>query len=204
MAYLEYGIVGRKDGFTIYNHMKSFNEWQDIGNPDIYAIFYPEISSGMKAFDEWRNGDVVIVEASEHTRYSIEVNYRTKPDEVLENMAKIVLGYVSASMKAHNYAIKHVYTEKPVRILVSSRNWDDGEWVGIVMWNSQHHCYVVAKGFYNKDRRTVSIQSHEKCAGDSAADISKHIYNVMHSLKGEKDKQQPKLKPVPLKRGPKQ
>lgn len=187
--------------------MKNFKEWKDdpVRDAVVCAVFYPEPpSDGLKDLDEWREGDVVIVEAAEHTRYSVEINYRTKTDEVLENMAKIVLGYVSAAMKAHNYAVKHVYTEKPIRILVSSRNWDDGEWVGLVMWNPEHKSYVVAKGFYNKDRRTVSVQSHEKIPGDNAAEISKHIYNVMHSLKGKEDRKQMKLKPVPLKRGPKQ
>lgn len=147
--------------------------------------------------------DDTITEAAEASRYSIEINYRTTPDETLEAFAKLALGYVSAGLKQHDFHVKHVYTEKPIRILVSSRNWDDGEWVVLVSWNPQHKCFIVSKGFYNKDRKTVSIQSSQKCTGESAAEITKQVYNMMHSLKGQKDRHLEKLKPVPLKRGPK-
>ncbi len=144
-----------------------------------------------------------LTESADSTRYSVEINYRTTADEALEAYAKISLGYVSAGIKQHNFHVKHVYTEKPVRILVSSRNWDDGEWVVVVSWNPEHKCFICSKGFYNKDRRTVSVQSSEKCEHDNAAEITKHIYNLMHDLKGKPDRHQEKLKPVPLKRGPK-
>lgn len=147
--------------------------------------------------------DGSLKESSDSTRYSVEVNYRTTPDQALDNFAKIALGYVSAGIKKHNFHVKHVFTEKPVRILVSSRNWDDGEWAVIVSWNPNEKCFMVSKGFYNKDRRTVSLQKTEKCSGDNAADITKQVYNMMHDLKGKPDRQRDKLKPVPLKRGPK-
>lgn len=147
--------------------------------------------------------DDTVTEAAEASRYSIEINYRTTVDEVDEAFAKLALGYVSAGLKQHDFHVKHVYTEKPIRILVSSRNWDDGEWVVLVSWNPQHKCFVVSKGFYNKDRKTVSVQSSEKCKGDNAAEITKQVYNMMHSLKGKKDRHLEKLKPAPLKRGPK-
>jgi hypothetical protein len=149
--------------------------------------------------------EAVIEEATTATRYSIEVNYRSKIKEVAESFAKIALGYVSAAMKGHDYHVKHVYDETPIRILVSSRNWDDGEWVGVVTFNSDHEggCFVISKGYYNKNRRTVSVQSNSKCKGDSAADIAKELHNMMHSLKGKPGRHQDKLKPVPLKRGPK-
>ncbi len=143
-----------------------------------------------------------LVETADSTRYSVEVNFRTTPEEALEAYAKIALGYVSAGIKQHNYHVKHVYTEKPVRILVSSRNWDDGEWVVLVSWNPEHKCFILSRGFYNKDRRTVSVQHSEKC-GDTAFEITKQVYNLMHHLKDKKDRHQEKLKPVPLKRGPK-
>ena len=149
------------------------------------------------------NVDGAISETVSTTRYSIEVNYRTTPDEALEAFAKLALGYVSAGLKQHNFHVKHVYTEKPLRVLVSSRNWDDGEWVGLVSWNPEHKCFIISKGFYNKDRKTVSIQSSEKCKGDNAAEITKHVYNMMHGLKGKPDRHVEKFKPVPLKRGPK-
>lgn len=146
-----------------------------------------------------------LLESSDNTRYSVEVNYRTKPDEVLESFAKIALGYISAGIKQHNFHVKHVFADKPLRILVSSRNWDDGEWSIVVSWNDEHRCFVISKGFYNKDRKTVSVQSSEKCKGENAADITKQVYNMLHDLKGKPDdtKRRLKLKPVPLKRGPK-
>lgn len=144
-------------------------------------------------------------EATTATRYSIEINYRSTIKEVLEGFAKICLGYVSAALKQNNYHVKQVYDEKPLRLMVSSRNWDDGEWVGIVTFNPDHDggCFVVSKGFYNKDRRTVSVQSSHKCEGDSASEIAKDLRNIMHDLKGKADRHQEKLKGVPLKRGPK-
>lgn len=144
-----------------------------------------------------------LTEATDSTRYSVEVNYRTTPDEALDAYAKIALGYVSAGIKQHNFHVKHVYTEKPIRIMVSSRNWDDGEWVVLVTWNPEHKCFVISKGFYNKDRHTVSVQSSEKTEGENAAEITKQVYNMLHDLKGKPDRHLEKLKPVPMKRGPK-
>lgn len=145
------------------------------------------------------------LEATTSTRYSVEVNFRTHIDEILENFAKICLGYVSAALKQNNFHVKHVYENKPVRILVSSRNWDDGEWIGCVSFNPHHEggSFIVSKGFFNKDRNTVSIQSSHKCSGNSAADVTKEIRNVMHSLRNVPDRHIEKLKPVNLKRGPK-
>ena len=50
---------------------------------------------------------------------------------------------------------------------------------------------------------TISIVKSEKCNGNSASEISKELINIMHNLKSQPDKHQDKLKPVPLKRGPK-
>jgi hypothetical protein len=155
----------------------------------------------MRTFEKWVFAQ--LNESASSSRYSVEVNYRTKSDEAMESFAKIALGYVSATMKGHNYHVKHVFNEKPLRILISSRNWDDGEWVGIASWNPEHDCFVISKGFYNKDRKTVSIQDSKKCSGDSAASISKELVNYMHNLKKKPDRHQEKLKKVPLKRGPK-
>ncbi len=182
--------------------MIDFEEWRDAETDDaVLAIIRPEVEkkSGLTTFEEWQNLD----EGTSHTRYSVEVNYRTTAEEAMESFAKIALGYVSAAMKNYNYHVKHVYTEKPVRILVSTRNWDNGEWVGVVSWNQKEKCFVVSKGFYNKDRRSVSIQHSEKCKGEDASEITKHLQNLMHSFKGQKDRWEPKWKAVPLKRGPK-
>jgi hypothetical protein len=174
----------------------------------------------MKSYHEWKHqqslNQVVdttslkewfcqLNEASTAARYSVEVNFRTQIKETLESYAKICLGYVSAAMKQSGYHIKHVYDQKPIRILVSSRNWDDGEWVGIVYFHPEHDggCFIICKGFYNRDSKTVSMQSRTKCKGDSAAEITTELRNLMHSLKSQKDRHQEKLKGVPLKRGPK-
>jgi hypothetical protein len=138
-----------------------------------------------------------------NTRYSVEVNFRTKTDEVLKQAAKITLGYVSAALKKTNYHVKQVFEEDPLRILISSRNWDNGEWVGLVSWNPQHNCYVISKGFYNKDRKSVSIQSTKKCEAENASEIFAQVKNMMHELKDKPDRKVQQLKKVPLKRGPK-
>lgn len=155
----------------------------------------------MKTFEQWTFQQ--LNESASTNRYSVEINYRTNAKEVLEGFAKLALGFVSAVLKNHDYHVKQVFDAKPIRILISTRNWDDGEWAGIVTWNDEHRCFVVSKGFYNKDRNTVSIQKSEKCSGDSAAEIAKHLMNYMHNLQDKPDRSGPKLNPVPLKRGPK-
>ena len=151
------------------------------------------------------NVNPLLNEATTSARYSVEVNFRTKVKEVMEGYAKICLGYVSAGMKQSGYHIKHVYDEKPLRILVSNRNWDDGEWVGLVYFHPEHEggSFIMAKGFYNKNVKSVSMQSRQKCQGDSPAEITKELRNLMHHLKTKPDKHVEKLKGVPLKRGPK-
>lgn len=144
-----------------------------------------------------------LVEGTEASRYAVEVNYRTSMKDAEEGFAKICLGYISAAMKAAGYHVKMVFTEKPMRIMVSSRNWDDGEWVGMVTYNRDLNVFIISRGFYNKERRTVSVQTSCKAKGDTAADVADELRNTMHSLKNTPDKHQEKLKPVPLKRGPK-
>lgn len=162
----------------------------------------------LKEFDAEKSivdSQKLIVEANTSSRYSIEVNYRTSIDETLNGFAKICLGYVSAALKQNGYHIKYVYDEKPVRIIVSTRNWDDGEWTAMIHFHPEHEggSFIISKGFYNKDAKTVAVQSSKKCSGDSAADIAKELRNMMHDLKNKPDRHQPKLKSGPLKRGPK-
>lgn len=154
----------------------------------------------MENFIQWLSSEPL---AEADTRYSVEVNYRTRIDEVLANYAKICLGYASAGLKKLNFHVKQVFEEHPYRILVSSRNWDDGEWVGVVSWNPEHKSYILSKGFFNKDRRTVSIQSSKSCHADSASQIVQEVRNMMHHLKDEPDRHVEKMKKVPLKTGPK-
>jgi hypothetical protein len=197
--------------------MKDFQNWRKEKNLDEYTehtvsqdhflricqeYFSASICGSMKTYHEHRHEN--LIESVETSRYAIEVNYRTNKKEALEGFAKICLGYVSAALKKYGYHTKHVFTEKPLRLLVSSRNWDNGEWIGMVTWNHERNCFVLSKGFYNKDRKTVSIQSSKECTADTAADITKELHNTMHHLKGQPDRNIPNLRPVPLKRGPKQ
>jgi len=144
----------------------------------------------------------IFVESSQTSRYSINVDYRTNKEDVMEAFAKLVLGYVSAGLKKMGLHTKHVFEEKPLRLLVSSRNWDDGEWTGVISWSDREKCFLISKGFYNKERKTISVQSTKKCA-DNASEIAKEVKNMMHHLKDQPDRHQEKLKPVNLKRGPK-
>ena len=164
---------------------------------DIAAI----IGEGLYRADQ----EIVISESTTSTRYSIEINFRSKIKEVLDAYAKIVLGYVSAALKQNGYHIKQVFEETPIRIVISSRNWDNGEWVGLVHWHPDHAggSFMISKGFFNKERKTASIQTTKKADGDSPADIAKEMRNLMHDLKGKPDRHLPSLKPVPLKTGPK-
>jgi hypothetical protein len=154
----------------------------------------------MQTFFNWLKNETV---SESDTRYSVEVNFRTRTEEVLKHAAKITLGYASAALKKSHFHVKQVFEEEPLRILISSRNWDDGEWVGVVSWNMEQKCYVISKGFYNKDRKSVSIQSSKHCDAENASEIVTHVKNMMHDLKDKPDRHLEKLKKVPLKRGPK-
>jgi hypothetical protein len=163
----------------------------------------------MKNFSEYREenkaseGMKNLNEVSSAGRYSVEVNYRTSTEEVLDNFAKICLGFVSAAMKNLGFHIRHVYEQRPFRILISTRNWDDGEWIGVVSWHSGKHCFVLSKGFFNKDRKTVAIQSSHQAKGTEASEIVKEIRTLMNEVKNLPDRHIDKMKPVPMKRGPK-
>lgn len=136
-------------------------------------------------------------------RYSIQVNYRSKIQEVIDSFAKLSLGYASAAMKKNDFHVKHVFDEKPFRIFVSSRKWDNGEWVALASWNDDKKCFVIAKGFYKKENNSVAIQGVEKCSGETPADIAKDLKNLLHDLKDKPDRYQTELKGLNLKTGPK-
>jgi hypothetical protein len=139
------------------------------------------------------------------SRYSVEVNYKTKTKDILNGFAKISLAHISAALKQSGYHVKRIIEQEPFRVLVSSRNWDDGEWVGMVSFNPNINggCFIISKGFYNKDKKTISIQSSEKCKHDNASDIVKELRSLMESLKNKKSQYKEKLNPVKLKTGPK-
>jgi hypothetical protein len=160
----------------------------------------------MESFIGWlirRAGEAPLEESN--TRYSVEINFRTKIKEVLEHYAKICLGYVSAALKHADYHVKQVFDDNVIRLLVSSRNWDDGEHVVVVSWNPHHQAFFITKGNYNKMHKNVTFPkgSSEKCDTDSANEIAQKVKNLMHHLKDVPDKHLEKLKKVPLKTGPK-
>lgn len=135
-------------------------------------------------------------------RYSVEVNYRTTASEVKEGFAKLLLGYVSAALKERGYHAKKIFNQMPYRIIVSSHNWVDGEWVLIVSYNSNMDCFILSKGFFNKDRETVTVQSNEKCAGHSASEIFKNVFNRMDGIRNDPPHHIGGLKGVKNKTGP--
>lgn len=140
-----------------------------------------------------------------NSRYSVGVDFTTNIKDVLNGFVKISLGYVSAAMKKAGYHVKIVFDQEPMRVLVSSRNWDDGEWVGIVSYNPnmEKGCFIISQGFYNKDKKTVSVQKSEKCIEDKPSEITKQLKKLMEELKNKKYNHKEKLKPIKLKRGPK-
>ena len=144
-------------------------------------------------------------EATTASRFAIDVNYRTQTNEVAKNFAKIALGYVSAALKQNGFHTKHVWDVEPVRLLVSSRNWDDGEWIVEVHFHPDYEggSFVICKGFYNKDRKTASIIHQKKSNGTSAAAIATEVRGLMNDLQGQQDRHLEKLRPVKLKTGPK-
>jgi hypothetical protein len=153
----------------------------------------------MKNFKEWK----IFNEYADASRYSVDVNFKTKPEEVLEAYSKISLGYVSSAIKKLGYHTKHVYTEKPIRLLVSLDKWEDGEWIVIVSWEENNKCFALSTGFYNKMRQTVSIKETSKCKGTDASEVYKELFNKLNELKNEPSKKSMALNPAKKKRGPK-
>lgn len=140
------------------------------------------------------------------TRYSIEVNYRTSFEEVLDHFVKLALGYMMAALKQHGYHVKHVYSAKPFRILVSTRQWEDREWVGVVNYDYQHRCFVFHKGVFDKMRQTAKVAAEgasDRLSGTSASDVVRDLRQRMEALKGEPLRDGERLNPAPGKRGPK-
>jgi hypothetical protein len=156
----------------------------------------------MNKFSDWLN-NMKLSEGT--TRYSIEVNFRTKLPEALEGYAKIALGFVSAALKKADFHVKQVFDDGLIRILVSTRNWDDGEWVVVLSWNPHHKAFVMTPGYYNKLNKSVSFKKDAPTVlqSDSPSELTKLVKDAMEKLKDVPDRHIEKLKKVPLKRGPK-
>lgn len=148
-------------------------------------------------FNEW------MILAEQTTRYSIDMNYRTSIPEIIDGYAKLLLGYLSAALKSQNYHIKLVLDAKPMRITISTRNWDDGERAAVISFHEPSKKFIFSKGFYNKTSRTVALdQSHKTLQGTSAAELMKEIIPLIHQTEKE-EPQPPKLNPIRHKTGPK-
>lgn len=155
-------------------------------------------------FVEYYNKKVSLLnEAVESSRYAVEINYKTTMDEADFGFAKIALGYVSAALKKMGYHVKLVFSEKPLRVIVSSRNWDDGEWVGMITYNTALHCFVLSKGTYNRMKKSVNVTQADKIVGElSAIKMAEKLKEKMDSLKGLPCKKSIDIN-INLKRGPK-
>lgn len=145
----------------------------------------------------------LIREAVETSRYAVDVNYKTTMDDVNFGFAKIALGYVSAALKRMGYHVKLVFTEKPLRVIVSSRNWDDGEWVGMICYNAQLGYFILSKGHYNRMKKSVNVVQSEKIDGKpSGSDLAVKLKEKMASVENLPPKKNLDIR-INLKRGPK-
>lgn len=136
----------------------------------------------MNDFKSWK----ILNEYADTSRYSIEVNFKTNPEEVLEAYAKISLGYVSSAIKKLGYHTKHVYTENPIRLMVSIDKWEEGEKIVIVSWDKSNKCFALSNGLYNKTKKTVSIKKVAKCQGKDASEIYSEVFKKLQEIKKEK------------------
>jgi len=142
-------------------------------------------------------------EKVEAARYAVHVDFRTTMDEANFGFAKIALGYVSSALKKMGYHVKLVFTEKPLRVIVSTRNWDDGEWVGVISYNSSLNTFVLSKGYFNKSDKTVTLKkSVDMQKPYSGQNMSEKLKSLMDFLKKEPTAKKPEIV-VNLKRGPK-
>lgn len=145
----------------------------------------------------------IINEAVETSRYAVDVNYRTTMEEANHGFAKIALGYVSAALKKMNFHVKLVFSDTPIRIIISSRNWDDNEWVGMISYNSKLGFFVLSKGYYNRSKKTVTVMSSSKIDGPvNASNMTEKMKKAMDDLKEAPPRKNSEIQ-MNLKRGPK-
>lgn len=193
--------------------MKNFNEFKKENLQNLFENVREIIQKELPDFTEicknyiseaLNDKNNILLEEIEHTRYSVEINYRTKKEDVLSGFAKIALGYVSAALKKEGYHVKLIFDEEPYRIIVSARNWDDGGWCGLISYNHKLDMFVLSKGFYNKSKKTVSVVDNKKIDGDTnASSMTNKLKNIMNDIKHEPDRHKEKIKGLNLKRGPK-
>lgn len=175
------------------NPLESVTEIKQVSPKELADIFIEYFSKKHSLLNE----------RVETSRYAVEVNYRTTMDEANHGFAKIALGYISAALKKMGYHVKLVFSEKPLRVIVSTRNWDDGEWVGMISYNNPLACFVLSKGYYNKMNKTVRVTCSEKIDGEiNSASMVEKLKNTVDKLKDLPEKQMPDVR-IHMKRGPK-
>lgn len=128
------------------------------------------------------------------SRYSVEVNYRTNLKEVVDGFARLSLTFISAALKNSQYHIKIVLTEKPYRIIISERNFQDGEYACVVQFSETLNCFTISTGFFNRIKKTVNIQNTIKAKGMSASEVSTEVLEIMHKLEKEPAYKVPEIK----------
>jgi hypothetical protein len=175
------------------NPLENVKEILEVSAEDLAKIFQEYFSTKHQLLDE----------SIQSTRYAVNVDYRTTMDEIKFGFAKIALGYVSAALKKLGFHIKLVFTEKPLRIIVSSRNWDDNEWVGMISYNSTLGAFILSKGYYNRSKKTVTVMRSTTIDGSvNASNMAEKLKSTMDSLEHEPIRKTPKIE-INLKRGPK-
>jgi hypothetical protein len=174
----------------------------DYLSSDDFLIVSPEKLA--EIFSEYYNRKFRrLNEVAERSRYAVEVEFRTTLDEADFGFAKIALGYVSSALKKMGYHVKLVFSEKPLRVIVSSRNWDDGEWVGMISYNTAQKVFVLSKGHYNKSDKSVSVKNSSDIKGPiSGQSLSEKLKGTMDEIKKLPPHKRQELN-IHLKRGPK-
>lgn len=138
-------------------------------------------------------------------RYAVDVNYRTNMSEVLDHFSQLSLGYLKKALNNHGYNVKQVYSAKPYRLIVSTRQWQDREWVGVVNFDEETAHFVWHEAVYDKGRKTAKIpEGHsKKLKGRSASSLFEEVHPMLKELKDRPLRYGEPMNPAPRKRGPK-
>lgn len=138
-------------------------------------------------------------------RYAVDVNYRTNMSEVMDHYAQLCLGYLKKALNSHGYSVKQVYSVKPYRLIVSTRQWQDREWVGVVNFDEETSSFVWHAAVYDKGRKSAKIPDghSKKLNGRSASALFDELNPLLRELKDRPLRYGEPLKPAPRKRGPK-
>jgi hypothetical protein len=195
------------ENHTAYFESNEYLIYSIMENPlknvkEIVQVSPEELASVFTEYYEKKHS-IILNEKVEASRYAVEVDFTTTLDQASHGFAKIALGYVSSCLKKLGYHCRLVFTEKPLRVIVSSRNWDDGEWIGMITYNETLGMFILSKGFYNKLDKTVDIQSKKQIDKPySGQHMAEKLKSMMIDLKKEKPRM-PQQVTINLKRGPK-